>query len=209
METGARRGAPCGRAERPRSCLTFSRHAGDQMAGERAEHAMGKEEWTGAQHTSLLMRSHGPWRLRPRTHRYHPRRAGPPEQAHRRQRAGLGETARPGGPGRPPACFVRREAARPSKGPPLAWRPGSQRSDLRFTPVSSHFPPEVFWDLTVTIRLRGLASRHGQADSVMRLRHQPERTQPEIRSPVEERGVAGRVTSPQKDVSALPPGLTR
>lgn len=123
------------------------------MAGERAEHAMGKEEWTGAQHTSLPMRSQGPRCLKPRTHRDHPQRAGPPEQAHRRQRAGLGETACLGGPRRPPASFVRREAARPSKGPPLAWRPGSQRSDLRFTPISSPFLPEVFWDLTVTIRL--------------------------------------------------------
>ena len=173
MEAGARWGAPCGRAERPCSCPTFSRHAGDQMAGERAEDAMGKEEWTGAQHTSLPMRGQGPRRLKPHTH--HPRRAGPPEQAHRRQRAGLGETARPSGPGRPPASFVRREAARPSKGPPLAWRSGSQRSDLLFTPVSSHFLPEVFWDLIVTMRLGGLASRHGQADSTMRPRHQTER----------------------------------
>lgn len=107
----------------------------------------------------------------------------------------------PAAKGGPPAYFVRRGTKQPSKGPPLAWRSGSQRSDLLFTPVSSDFLPEVFWNLTVTMRRGDLANTHGQADSVMRLRRQQtEGTDPKIKSPAEEKGVAGRIMSPQNDV---------
>ena len=51
------------------------------------------------------------------------------------------------------------------------------------------------------MRRGDLANTHGQADSVMRLRRQQtEGTDPKIKSPAEEKGVAGRIMSPQNDV---------
>ena len=56
------------------------------------------------------------------------------------------------------------------------------------------------------MRRGDLANTHGQADSVMRLRRQQtEGTHPKIKSLAEEKGVAGRIMSPQNDVSALTP----
>ena len=116
----------------------------------------------------------------------------------------------PAAQGGPPAYFVRRGAKWPSKGPPLAWRSGSQRSDLLFTPVSSHFLPEVFWNLTVTMRWGDLANTHGQADSVMRLRRQQtEGTYPKIKSPQRRKVWQGESCPLRTKSQPWPPGLTQ